>query len=128
MGLKWQSCLVALSQITLRTSKHMATTLTTSSLVFAARMSVSSSVQHAVDKSSMQILFSGGAGSNDNCTNITGPVDIIFVADASGSIGTANFDKMRNFMVNLVSSFDVATGNVRVGTLRYSQASNASPR
>ena len=51
-------------------------------------------------------------------------IDIVFVLDASGSIGSANFVRMKNFTKNVISNFDIGDNGTRVGIIRY--ASRAS--
>jgi len=46
--------------------------------------------------------------------------DIVFVMDESGSIGTTNFDLMKDFLSRLVSRLDIDSGNTRVGLVTFS--------
>ncbi|XP_064631743.1 collagen alpha-3(VI) chain-like [Lineus longissimus] len=46
--------------------------------------------------------------------------DVVFAVDASGSIGQINFQKVRKFLNNIISVFDIASNTTRVGLLRYS--------
>ena len=48
------------------------------------------------------------------------PADVIFVLDASGSIGTTNFNLMKSFLSTLVSRLDINSGNTRVGLVTFS--------
>ena len=49
----------------------------------------------------------------------------MFVLDASGSIGSTNFVRMKNFMKNVISNFNIGDNGTRVGIIRYaSSASN----
>lgn len=50
--------------------------------------------------------------------------DLVFMVDGSWSIGTENFDQIRQFLYTLVDSFDVSPDHVRVGLVQYS----SSPR
>ena len=43
----------------------------------------------------------------------------MFVLDSSGSIGSANFVRMKNFMKNVISNFDIGEDRTRVGIIRY---------
>jgi len=53
--------------------------------------------------------------------------DIALILDASGSVGTANYNKALQFLQNLVASFSIATNNeVRVGVITYSTTSSIS--
>ena len=45
----------------------------------------------------------------------TVPADIIFILDASGSIGEQQFETMKNFVYELVADLEIDTGGVRVG-------------
>ncbi|XP_062379350.1 collagen alpha-1(XII) chain-like, partial [Sardina pilchardus] len=46
--------------------------------------------------------------------------DIVFLVDGSGSIGTENFQRVREFLHGLVDGFDVAPDRVRIGMVQYS--------
>lgn len=46
--------------------------------------------------------------------------DIVFLVDGSWSIGTENFQQVRDFLVSLVESFDVGPDKVRIGMVQYS--------
>jgi len=50
------------------------------------------------------------------------PVDIVFVLDESGSVGSDNFDLMKSFVSQLVGRFDIDSGNTRVGLVTYSSS------
>ena len=47
-------------------------------------------------------------------------LDVIYVMDASGSVGTTNFDTMRNFVADLTLNFNVGPTGTHVGVVRYS--------
>ncbi|XP_056376649.1 collagen alpha-6(VI) chain-like [Hyla sarda] len=49
--------------------------------------------------------------------------DIMFLVDSSGSIGISNFNKMKEFMKNLVSKTEVGPNNIQFGIVRYSDES-----
>ena len=51
-------------------------------------------------------------------------LDIVFVLDASGSIGQSNFVIMRDFVKSIISNFEIGADKTRVGVIRY--ASSAS--
>jgi len=55
------------------------------------------------------------------CSRSNG-ADIIFVLDGSGSIGASNFLLIKNFVKEVVSSFDVGPGEnqTRIGVIQYS--------
>jgi len=46
--------------------------------------------------------------------------DIVFVMDASGSIGVTNFNLMKSFVSHLVGRMDVDSGSTRVGLVTFS--------
>lgn len=48
------------------------------------------------------------------------PADIMFLLDSSGSVGTSNFDKQKQFVSRFVDSFNIAPNAVRVGLVTYS--------
>ncbi|XP_078601050.1 uncharacterized protein LOC144876033 isoform X2 [Branchiostoma floridae x Branchiostoma japonicum] len=48
------------------------------------------------------------------------PLDLFLLLDGSGSVGTANFDKVKQFAADVVNSFDVSPTATRVGVVQYS--------
>ena len=50
------------------------------------------------------------------------PTDIIFVVDESGSIGSDNYDLMKDFLSQLVSRLDIDSGSTRVGLVTFHEA------
>ncbi|XP_064630804.1 matrilin-2-like [Lineus longissimus] len=50
--------------------------------------------------------------------------DIVFIVDGSGSVGDAEFPKMQQFVVDIVSDFDIDSGAIRVGLMSYSFVPN----
>ncbi|KAK3591356.1 hypothetical protein CHS0354_040317 [Potamilus streckersoni] len=46
--------------------------------------------------------------------------DIVFVLDSSGSIGSTNYQKMLEFVKNVVQKFDIGADKIRVGTEIFS--------
>lgn len=48
------------------------------------------------------------------------PVDLGFVIDASGSIGAVNFQKILQFVAQIVDAFDIRENGTRVGVIYYS--------
>ena len=46
--------------------------------------------------------------------------DIVFLVDGSWSIGTENFQQIRDFLYTLVNSFSVGPNQVRIGMAQYS--------
>ena len=58
--------------------------------------------------------------------NCTTAVDLIFVIDSSGSIGSRGYEQMKSFVSQIVNKFDIESGNVRVGLLMYSTTVNTA--
>ncbi|XP_044151369.1 collagen alpha-6(VI) chain-like [Bufo gargarizans] len=52
------------------------------------------------------------------CQNVE--ADVIFLVDSSGSIGTENFNKMKNFMKSLVNKTEVGPNNLQFGIVQFS--------
>jgi Mg-chelatase subunit ChlD len=50
--------------------------------------------------------------------------DIVFVVDSSGSIGADNFQKVRQFIRDVVMTFDVGPNSTRVGLVEYSTSAH----
>ncbi|XP_036446136.1 LOW QUALITY PROTEIN: collagen alpha-6(VI) chain [Colossoma macropomum] len=48
--------------------------------------------------------------------------DIVFLVDGSWSIGTENFQRIREFLFTLVDSFDLGPDKVRIGLVQYSNS------
>ena len=46
--------------------------------------------------------------------------DVVFVVDSSGSIGRPNFEKIKEFIKNVVLTFDVDYRYTRVGLIEFS--------
>ena len=46
-------------------------------------------------------------------------VDIIFVVDESGSIGSSDFNLLKSFLSQLVSRLNINSGSTRVGLVTY---------
>ena len=44
--------------------------------------------------------------------------------DSSGSIGSTNFQKMKNFVADMLSGFTIGSDDTRVGVIRYSDSSS----
>ncbi|XP_043972363.1 collagen alpha-6(VI) chain isoform X1 [Gambusia affinis] len=63
--------------------------------------------------------FHGNAAQTTVCTQ-EAVADLVFLVDGSWSIGTENFDQIRQFLYTVVNSFDVSTDHVRVGLVQYS--------
>ncbi|XP_060937286.1 collagen alpha-6(VI) chain [Limanda limanda] len=63
--------------------------------------------------------FYGGTAQRTVCTQ-EAVADIIFMVDGSWSIGTLNFEQIRQFLYTLVNSFDVGPDHVRIGLVQYS--------
>ncbi|CAH1773019.1 unnamed protein product, partial [Owenia fusiformis] len=48
--------------------------------------------------------------------------DVVFILDSSGSIGEDSFEKMLDFVRDVVERFDIDGGAVRIGLITYSDA------
>ena len=48
----------------------------------------------------------------------------MFILDASGSVGSSNFQTMKTFVRDLVNEFDIGSSKVRVGVQKYSSGTN----
>ena len=46
--------------------------------------------------------------------------DVVFIIDSSGSIRISNFAKVKSFIRNVVSSFELSNSTVRVGLVQFS--------
>ncbi|XP_003385151.1 PREDICTED: uncharacterized protein LOC100635304 [Amphimedon queenslandica] len=46
--------------------------------------------------------------------------DFIILLDASGSVGSSNFEIMKNFVADMLSNFTIGPNDTRVGVIRYS--------
>ncbi|MBN3325894.1 CO6A6 protein, partial [Atractosteus spatula] len=55
------------------------------------------------------------------CTEETA-ADIVFLVDGSWSIGTENFQQIRDFLYALIDSFDVGADKVQIGLIQYSNS------
>ena len=47
-------------------------------------------------------------------------IDLIFVLDESGSVGSSNFQNIKTFTANLVRELEIGPGNTRVGVITFS--------
>lgn len=54
------------------------------------------------------------------CKNVH--YDLVFILDTSSSVGKENFEKIRQWVSNLVESFDVGEDKTRVAVVRYSDS------
>ncbi|MEQ2285135.1 hypothetical protein AMECASPLE_028744 [Ameca splendens] len=63
--------------------------------------------------------FHGNTAQTTVCTQ-EAVADMVFMVDGSWSIGTENFDQIRQFLYTLVDSFDISPDHVRVGLVQYS--------
>ncbi|KAK3605644.1 hypothetical protein CHS0354_032596 [Potamilus streckersoni] len=50
--------------------------------------------------------------------------DVVFVIDSSGSIGAENFQKLKEFMKNVVRTFDIDSRYTRVAVIKYNDYPN----
>ena len=47
------------------------------------------------------------------------PLDVVFVLDESGSIGSTEFSQVKTFLSKLVGRLDIDSGSTRVGVVTY---------
>ena len=47
------------------------------------------------------------------------PADIVFLLDSSGSVGTSNFQKQKDFVAHFAQSFDIGPRNVQIGVVTF---------
>ena len=52
-------------------------------------------------------------------------LDLIFVLDSSGSVGSSNFRRVINFAVNLVRQLEIGPRNTQVGLIRFASSASA---
>ena len=58
--------------------------------------------------------------STDECqAQVVGGLDVVFVLDASSSITPANFDSMKQSVINIVSSLTIGPENTRVAVIVF---------
>uniref|UniRef100_A0A1X7SKR6 VWFA domain-containing protein n=2 Tax=Amphimedon queenslandica TaxID=400682 RepID=A0A1X7SKR6_AMPQE len=57
-----------------------------------------------------------------NCS--VNALDLYFVMDASGSVGSSNFQLMKNFVYNIANSFNVGSDSVRVGVMSFASSNS----
>lgn len=50
----------------------------------------------------------------------SGPVDLLFLIDSSRSVRPHEFETMRKFMIDILSTLDVGLNATRVGVVQYS--------
>ncbi|KAI8478025.1 Cartilage matrix protein, partial [Branchiostoma belcheri] len=50
------------------------------------------------------------------------PIDLIFLLDGSGSVGSTNFNKMKAFVKKTVKGFFIGSSNTRVAVMQYSSS------
>lgn len=48
--------------------------------------------------------------------------DMVFVLDASGSIGSGNFQNIKRFVKDVVNAFDIGPNKTQVGVVVYSSS------
>ncbi|KAK5873116.1 hypothetical protein PBY51_013758 [Eleginops maclovinus] len=58
------------------------------------------------------------AGPEQKCKS--GPVDLVFLIDSSRSVRPHEFETMRKFMIDILSTLDIGLNTTRVGVVQYS--------
>ncbi|CAH1271434.1 FCGBP [Branchiostoma lanceolatum] len=56
----------------------------------------------------------------DLCAGCEVSSDLFFVLDGSGSVGRANFEIVKQFVVNVINTFTIGLTDTRVGVVQYS--------
>ncbi|XP_044148779.1 collagen alpha-6(VI) chain-like isoform X1 [Bufo gargarizans] len=69
----------------------------------------------------IKILLAQQICSSEVCHKVQ--ADVMFLVDSSGSIGTDNFNKMKNFMKSLVNKTDIGPDNLQFGIVQFSNDS-----
>ncbi|KAK7813328.1 hypothetical protein U0070_015525 [Myodes glareolus] len=67
------------------------------------------------------LLWGGGGGCHAQragCKSVQ--YDLVFLLDTSSSVGKEDFEKVRQWVANLVDTFEVGPDHTRVGVVRYS--------
>jgi collagen type XII alpha len=64
--------------------------------------------------------------SNARLDCLNAGADIVFVLDASGSIGGDNFLKVKQFVKETIGAFDIGFDKTRVGIVQYSSSNQIS--
>ncbi|XP_066294756.1 IgGFc-binding protein-like [Branchiostoma lanceolatum] len=60
----------------------------------------------------------------DLCVACDVSSDLFFVLDGSGSVGDDNFEKIQQFVVDVVGAFTISLTDTRVGVVQYSSSSD----
>lgn len=58
------------------------------------------------------------SGPEQKCKS--GPVDLVFLIDSSRSVRRDDFETMRKFMIDILSTLDIGLNATRVGVVQYS--------
>uniref|UniRef100_A0AAY5EFM5 VWFA domain-containing protein n=1 Tax=Electrophorus electricus TaxID=8005 RepID=A0AAY5EFM5_ELEEL len=66
----------------------------------------------------LTLCSNGVKGQRAGCKNVH--YDLVFILDTSSSVGKDNFEKIRQWVANLVESFDIGEDKTRVAVVRYS--------
>ncbi len=51
-------------------------------------------------------------------------VDVIFIVDESGSVGEAEFELVKQFVIDVITRVDMDSGAVRLGVMTFSDNAN----
>jgi len=76
--------------------------------------------QRYFDHRGTQLMFERTALSLDQGCFFKSKMDIVFLLDGSGSVGTSNFRKMTNFVEKIIDGYEVGTNASRFGIVVFS--------
>ena len=51
-------------------------------------------------------------------------IDLVFLLDSSGSIGSSNFELIKKFVTNVVNGLDIGPNDIQVAVIKYSSSVN----
>ncbi|CAK8676046.1 unnamed protein product [Clavelina lepadiformis] len=87
-------------------------------LDFATIVEDFSSLNQNLNKVASQIRLCQGNQNITLCPSST-VMDVLFIVDGSSSIGTKNFEIVKNFVISLIEVFKVGNDTTQIGYIRY---------
>ncbi|XP_033755762.1 collagen alpha-1(XX) chain-like [Pecten maximus] len=70
----------------------------------------------------IHIAHGAATTANPGCGTV--PADIVFLLDASGSVGSSNFQKQKAFVARFANSFNIGPHNVQIGVTTFSTSTH----